>query len=936
MGGNINKEYYRLSANEVYEEFSTNKSGLSSNEAKRRLETNGPNKLEEFHKDTWFIKYLRQFKDLMIVLLLISAAASFLFEDPRLGVALLAVVFLNTFMGFRQEYKAEKIMESLEKLVVPAARVVRESTVQEVASTELVVGDIVYIEEGDSVPADLRIIEVSELSTNDFALTGESNPSRKNINRIWSEVPIGDRFNLVFMGTTVATGHGYGVVVGTGMNTELGKIADLSADTLADQSPLQKEMSDIATKVTKATLVLFIALIIIAMQIDLGIKESLLLAVAIALSLIPSGLPAALSTVLAQAAKKMVNDKALVKKLSSVETLGATSVICTDKTGTLTKNQMTVEQVLIGKQVYTISGTGYDATGGTISKNKKHVSETELEDMKPFFVAGVFASNAKVSPPDDEHAAWYCLGDPTEGALITLARKAKVEPIDIEEQYPETKQYSFDSGRKRMSSIRPWGDKKHHYVFAKGAPESILDICTEIWDNGHVRKLTEADKKFILEYNEELAKNAMRNLSFAYKVVSDKHDPKKLTIEETESNLIYMGMVSIIDPVREEVFAAMQAARKAHIRVSIITGDYATTAQAIAIKAGLVAKGHKITIITGEELQKIPDDEVINHVLRGGVIFSRVNPEDKLRIVGLVKDKGNIVAVTGDGINDAPALKRADIGVAMGVTGTDVAKQSAEIVLLDDSFKTLVNAVQQGRTIFQNIKKITLVAFCANMSELVVNLLSLLGAALLSTPLAITVMLILAIDLIAELFPMVALGWDEAESNLMVEEPRDPRLHILNNQTIKDVIWAGILIGGLTFANFVFFFVRRGIDPSSVQNGSALHMQATSLTYLTIMTCQLLNILHLRSEHGIFTKYQLHNKRLLFAFALSFFCIANIIYNPWIAPFFRAGSISGMDWLTALAAGAIFVLFREMGHYGKRDHRDHIVKLHQEVHGAQS
>ncbi len=479
-----------------------------------------------------------------------------------------------------------------------------------------------------------------------------------------------------------------------------------------------------------------------------------------------------------------------------------------------------------------------------------------------------------------------------------------------------------------MSSIRPWGDKKQHYVFAKGAPESILDKCVDIWDNGHVRKITSADKKLILEQNETQAKSAMRNLSFAYKVLGAKENPEKITMDEAESDLIYMGMASMIDPVRDEVYSAMQAARKAHIKVSIITGDYATTAQAIAIKAGLVAKGHKITIITGEELKKLSDQDVIDSVLRGGVIFSRVSPEDKLRIVGLVKDQGNIVAVTGDGINDAPALKRADIGVAMGVTGTDVAKQSAEIVLLDDSFKTLVNAVQQGRTIFQNIKKITLVAFCANSSELVVNLLSLLGAALLSTPIAITVMLILAIDLIAELFPMVALGWDKAETNIMSEQPRDPKDHILNRQSLKDVIWAGILIGGLTFVNFIFFFVRRGIDPSSVENGSTLHMQATSLTYVTIMICQLLNILHLRSEHGIFTRYQLHNSRLLFAYGLSLFFVANIIYNPWISPFFRAAGISLGDWITALVAGAIFVIFRETFHYGKRDHRDKIIDLH--------
>ena len=913
----------------------TSRDGLDIAEVRKRSSVYGPNKLEEFHRETWFAKYARQFKDLIIILLLISSAVSFAFEDPRVGFALLAVVFLNTFMGFRQEYKAEKIMESLEKLVVPNAKVVRHGMMQEIASTDLVPGDIIYIEEGDSIPADIRLVEISELATNDFALTGESNPCRKNINPIEAEVPIGDRNNTIFMGTTVAMGHGYGVVCGIGMDTELGKIASLSADTVADESPLQKEMSNIATKVTKAIVILFVLLVIIAMQIDLGTKESLLLAVAIAMSLVPQGLPAAFSTVLAQAAKKMVKDRALVKKLSSVETLGATSVICTDKTGTLTKNQMTVQQLLIGKKTYQVSGSGYE-TNGTVNYDGKELSDSAKKELDLFINTGVFASNAKISPADDEHAEWYCLGDPTEGALITLANKAGVNPAELENSYPEIKQFSFDSGRKMMSSIRPWGDKKNNYVFVKGAPENVLERCVEIWDHGHVRKITETDKKYILEQNEDLAQSAMRNLAFAYRSLSAKENPEKIEEKEAESKLIYMGMVSIIDPVRDEVIDAMRAAKKAHIKVSIITGDYATTAKAIAIKAGLAAKGKDIDIIRGIELQQMSDQSVINAVLKGGVIFSRVSPEDKLRIVGLVKDQGSVVAVTGDGINDAPALKRADIGVAMGVTGTDVAKQSAEIVLLDDSFKTLIGAVQQGRTIFQNIKKITLVAFNANASELVISILSLAGAVLFSTPLAITVMLILAIDLIAELFPMMALGWDKAENNLMNENPRNPKHHILNNQSIKDIVWAGILIGSLTFANFIFFFTRRGIDPSIVENGSIMHMQATSLAYLTIMICQLLNILHIRSEKGIFSKYQFHNRRLLFAFGLSMFCIVNIIYNPWISPFFRASDIDLSDWVTAIIAGVIFVIFREMGRYGKRDHRDHIVKLHNEINAVKA
>lgn len=921
------KQFHNLSIEEALKELSSSKNGISKQEASNRLQEIGPNKLEEFKKDPWYKKYARQFKDLLIILLLISSVVSFAFEDERVGFALLAIVFLNTYMGFRQEYKAEKIMESLEKLVVPTAKVIRGGKTEEISSTELVPGDIVFIEEGDSVPADIRIIEVSELSTNDFALTGESNPCRKNVDAISGDVPIGDRYNLIYMGTTVATGKGLGVVHSTGMNTELGRIANLSTSTAVDESPLQKEMNNISTKVTKAIGLLFIVLILFALNIDLDAKESLLLAVAIAMSLVPQGLPAAYATVLAQAAKKMVEDKALVKKLSSVETLGATSIICTDKTGTLTKNQMTVEQFMIGKQIYQVTGTGYE-NKGKIVKDEKDLPDSQIKDLDIFFSTGVFASNAKIGEPDKDHATWYCIGDPTEGALVTLANKAGLDIELIENKYKEQKQFSFDSSRKLMSSIRPWGEGNKNYVFVKGAPESVLNNSTEIWDHGHVRKITKADKDFILERNEKLAKSAMRNLAYAYRVLEKNESVESIEMGKAEGKLIYLGMVSMVDPVREEVPEAMKAAKDANINVSIVTGDYATTAKAVALKAGLIDKDKDIKIITGEELKNVSDKYILENILKTSIIFSRVSPEDKLRIVGLVKDNGNVVAVTGDGINDAPALKRADIGVAMGITGTDVAKQSAEIVLLDDSFKTLVGAIQQGRVIFRNIKKITLVAFNANISELVVNLLSLIAASFFSTPLAITVMLILAIDLIAELFPMIALGWDKAEGNVMTEKPRDPKNHILNKKSLKEIMWVGLLIGSLSFINFMYFFSRNGLDASAVEYNSEIHMQATTLTYVTIMICQLLNILHIRSEKGIFTRYQFHSPRFLFAVALSLFCIANIVYNPIIYPFFRAMPLSGTDWLTALAAGAIFVIVREVGRIGKHDHRDKVIELH--------
>lgn len=905
---------YRLEVADILKQLSTTSEGLESHTAHTLLEQNGPNKLEVKRKIPWWVKYGRQFKDRMIILLLVSSLIAFYLDDARTGIVLIALVLFNTIIGFTQEYKAERIMESLDRLVVSTAKVKRDGVVSEIASTDLVVGDIVYIEEGDSVPADLRLIEESELSTNDFALTGESNPSRKFTHALDSNVELGDRHNIVFMGTTVATGHGYGAVVGTGMHTELGRIANLSQDTYSDVSPLQRELNNIAARVTQGTVVLCTILLPIAIHSGLGIKDAFLYAIGIASSIIPQGLPAEINTSLAQAAKKLARARALVKKLSAVETLGATSIICTDKTGTLTKNQMTVVQFTVGDRTYSVSGTGYEANGTVrlLDKGREiELSQKELQELDLFLSAGVFASNARVNPPDHDHPLWYTIGDPTEGALIVLGRKAGLDPLKLEAQFPELKEFAFDSVRKRMSSIRRYDAEKAPYVFVKGAPESMLERCTHIWEHGKVRKLEKRDRERITQSNEHLATQAMRNLIFAYKKFPESTDPHKLTMDETESDLTYLGLVSMVDPLREEVPEAMHAAHAAHIKIAIVTGDYATTAQAIAQKAGLGENG-AIKLVTGLEVRDLSDDKVTELVEAGNVIFSRVSPEDKLRIVGLAKESGHIVAVTGDGINDAPALKRADIGVAMGITGTDVAKQSAEIVLLDDSFHTLVGAIQQGRVVFQNIKKGTLSCFTSNFAELIVNLTSLGATALFHIPLALSVMEILAIDLIAELFPIAALGWDTSDGELMQERPRNVHDHILNPNSILDLLWCGILIGSLSYFNFIWLIHRAGFNPRGLALWSPLHMKATALTYTTIVLCQLGNILQRRSRHGLFTRYQLQNKQLWLAILLSLFCIFNVIYNPWISPYFRSAPIGFVDWLYALGAAAIFLLIREV------------------------
>lgn len=917
--------YYRLSADEALRHLDTAEEGLSERTAEARLAEHGHNVLTIAHKESWFTTYLRQFRDLMILLLLSSSALSFYLGDMRVAVVLLGLVFFNTTIGFLQEYKAEKLIESLEKLVIAKAKVLRGGTELELASSDVVPGDIVRIEAGDSVPADLRILKENELSTNDFALTGESNPTRKFKHAITAAVPLAARQNLAFMGTTVATGEAYGVVIATGMQTELGRIASLSEGTGRTLSPLQREMNHVAKRVTQGTMLLCVILLPIAIQGGLGLKDAFLFAIGIASSIIPQGLPAEINTALAQAASKLARARALVKKLSSVETLGATNVILTDKTGTLTKNEMTVEQLLIGQSEYTVQGTGYAANGAITDRGGKPIPGKTLHDSRLFFEAAALASNARVNPPDDEHARWHVIGDPTEGALITLARKAGLDPDNLEAQYPEIKEYAFDSARKRMSSVRSYEGK--HLLFVKGSPESILEQSSTIWGHGKAKKLTEADRKRLLAYHETHAAAAQRNLALAFRTLPTNFDARKRPLEAAEQELTFLGIVSMVDPLRDEVPAAMRAARRAHMSVSIVTGDFAATARAVAVRANLADDPAHLTVISGDDLDALDDSQILEYVRRGGTIFSRVAPEDKLRIVEITQRAGMIVAVTGDGINDAPALKKANIGVAMGVAGTDVAKQSSEIVLLDDSFHTLVSAVQQGRTIFKNIQKGTLSCFTSNMAELVVNLVSLAAATMFGVPLALSIMQILAIDLIAELFPIAALGRDKAEGKLMHEQPRKLNHHILNRRSILDLIWCGLLIGGLAFANYLFYYWRQGIGAANIDAHSLIHAQATTLTYLTIVLCQLANILQRRSDNGLFTRYQLHNKTLWAALALSLFCVAVIIYSP-LNSYFASGPLSATDWLFAVAAAAIFVTVREIQRHTRHHSRANLFARH--------
>jgi P-type Ca2+ transporter type 2C len=901
---------YQLSAEDTFKYLDTRPEGLTADEVQKRLDFYGKNQLVEINKDPLIFKLLGQFKDLMAVILMVAAGLNLYLHEYRDAIILFAIVFINALVSFFQEYRAERVMDSLKSLVMAKAKVIRDGKEVEIDGQMIVPGDIVVFEEGDAVPADLRVVTENSLGTNDFSLTGESSPVRKFTHLIPGEVEIGARNNLVFMGTTVATGNGQGVAFATGMKTEVGRIANLSQQTVAELSPLQKELNNMAKKVTYITLTVGVILFFLGILLHFSLREAFLFALGIAAACVPEGLPAQVSVALSLAAGRLAAKKAVVKKLSAVETLGSTHIICTDKTGTLTTNEMTVQKLLIGKNVFDVTEIGYEPKGKILDDKGAPLAKDELTKLVTFFETGVFASNARVSPPDSTHPKWYSIGDPTEAALITLAGKVGIDPVKLEKKYPEFKEFTFDAVRKRMSSIREREGKM--WVYAKGAPLSVLERCTQFWDGKTVRPLTDSDRDFIKQKSDFFAMQALRNLGYAYREVTNYHH--EFTMEEAECNLIWLGQVSMIDPPRKEVKAAIEAALKAYIRVIIITGDYALTAEAIAKKIGVNKFGEDktITVVTGKELKKMSDIDLLQKLIFANLIFARTSPEDKLRIVDLLKRAGEVVAVTGDGVNDAPALKRADIGVAMGKTGTEVAKNSSELILLDDSFGTLVSAIKEGRTIFQNLRKTITSSLTSNGGELFAVLISLLFTSLFHWPLAIVAVQILAIDLIGEMLPLTFLTSDLPQEKIMTTPARKPNEHFIDPPILLNIAWCGFMMGALGYLNFIFILFHEGVSPVNLALDNPVYMRATTLTYVTIVFCQWANIFSRRAgEESVFTRYAWSNRNLLIAYVVSLFFILNIVYNPYVSPFLYTKPLMALDWTLALVAAFVYLLIRE-------------------------
>lgn len=926
-------EYYKLSVDECIKNLHSNAEWLDSTEVESRLKYYGKNVLQELHREPLIFKFIKQFKDALIILLIISCGISLYLEDYRWAIILWVIVLINAVIGYVQEAKAEKIMQSLKNMLHPTVKVKRNWKIVEELSENLVPWDIVYIEEWDSVVADMRIIEKMNLQTNDFSLTGESNPVSKFTHPIWGFAEIGERHNLLFMWTTVATGHWFGLVIGTWMSTELGRIATLSHEAWDnEQTPIQKELTNIAKKLTIWTIILCSLLVLVTIFLDFTLTEAFIFAIWISAAMVPQWLPAQVSIALSLASWRLAKNNALVKQLSSVETLGCVNIICTDKTWTITKNEMTVKNIYVWNTFYDIKWTWYEPVwyistspgvceiiptkdGNEESCWEKELVDKEfLEDWKHFFYCCFLNSNAHVNPPDEDHKLWYCIWDPTEAALIVLAQKAWFDIEKLRKDFENIHEYGFDSVRKIMSTIRKidWKD----FLYVKWSPQEIIARSTMLFDGKIVKPFEDADKKRILAEVDIMAGRAMRNIAIAYKEIDwDNLTANKYPkMEEVESDLIFLWFTSIIDPPRDEVKYAISSAHAAKIKVVMITGDSEITAKAIWEKVWLIRPGKTLAVLTWSEIKQKNDIQILKIFDNDAVIFCRTSPEDKLRIVSILKKNKNIVAVTWDGINDAPALRMANVWVAMWKIWTDVAKEASEIVLLDDSFHTLVYSIREGRIIFQNLKKTVISCITSNGWELFIILSSLVARAVWNIPMAINPVQILAVDLIWEMWPLSALTFDPAQKKVMTEKPRNIGDHILNRYIIIDLIRSWALMWFIWFAWYLLYFVFHWLPLLWIQTWTLQYAIWNSVAYTTIMLCQFANIISRRAwwTESAFSSYLWSNKKLLFAFAISIICIMLLVYNPLVSYYFQFGTMNLFDWALPLSGWLLYFAIREL------------------------
>lgn len=912
-------EIYKIAPEQVLREFETDLKGLDTKTAQDRLVKYGRNLLKETGGKSIFIVFLSNFIHLMAILLWLGGIIAFMAGMPQLGIAVWLVNVINGTFSFWQEYRAGKATKALKRMLPSYATVIRNGEEEKILSEELTVGDIMILAEGDKISADGRLIQVNDIRVDQSTLTGESNPVRKISDAVLkdditkAEIP-----NLVFAGTSVAEGNAVAVVTEVGMKTEFGKIANLTQTTEKDTSPLQKELNRLTKQVSFMAIsfgvFFFIAAVFIVKE---PVATSFVFALGMIVAFIPEGLLPTVTLALAMGVQRMSKRNALVKKLSSVETLGSTTVICTDKTGTLTQNEMTVSDVWTIEKEYVLTGVGYDPIG-EVKINGLKVTAEDDNELKNLLIAASLCNNARLIPPGSESSRYTVLGDPTEACLGVAAQKAGIDMKKQAEITPRLREIPFESRRKRMSTIhqldRPVnGADKIAYV--KGAPKEVLFLSKFININGEIKPMTDEFREKIIEANDRYAKNGLRVLAVAERILNKNEGiPMALssyTAEIIEQNLTFLGLIVMADPPRGEVIDAVRECHKAGIRIIMITGDYGLTAESIAKRIGII-KGNNPKVVSGVELQEL-SDEKLREYLKDEIIFARVAPEQKLRVVTNLQAMGEIVAVTGDGVNDAPALKRADIGVAMGIAGTDVAKEAADMILTDDNFASIVHAIEEGRAVYSNIRKFILYIVNSNVPEAVPSGLFLFSRG--AIPLPLTIMQILTIDLGTDMLPALGLGTEKPEKGVMNQPPRKQKEPLLEKKlVIKAFLWYGIMgAAASTISYFVVNIMNGWPKVPLAGEGDPVYVKATAMTLAAIVFTQIGAVFNCRTEkQSVFKVGLFSNRKVLFGILIELIIIFMVVYIPVFQSVFHTAPLSVYDWLFLCIWPPIIVFFEEI------------------------
>ena len=895
---------FSLRVPEVFEALETSTAGLTQAEAEARLSLYGQNILSKQKKEFFWEKLLGELVRPPALVLILVGLATLLQRDGVLALIIWSIIVVNTGFSFWREYRAEQAIEKLREILPSFAHVIRKGVESYIPSSNVVPGDVLVLAEGDNIPADARVIEEYGLRTNNATLTGEAIPSRKTSDASHqSGISELDRPNLIFAGTSVASGTGRAVITATGMSTQFGRIAHLTQSIVEEPTPFQKELQRLS-KVT-AWISLGMGAIVVAVgyfSLGFPVKEVTLLALGIMVAVIPEGLIATLTLSLAVAVQRLAQRGVLAKKLSTVEKLGQVSIICTDKSGTLTQNQMTVRDLWIAGQRIQVTGVGYEPVGKFLPDPTGQPWE---KDLLSLLEVAACCNNARINRPSHEHPGWTSLGDQTEAALKVAAMKEGILEEATNRILPRIHEIPFDARRKRMTTIHR--EVNCEIAFIKGAPREVLQLCTRILVNGEVLPLTHPLRSLILEVNDEYARNALRVLALARRELPPRSGT--YTAENVEQDLTFLGLMAMMDPPRPQVEKAIRICREANIRIVMITGDYGLTAESLARRVGMLTTKNSI-ILTGAELDEL-SDVALQELLDQEVLFARMAPEHKMRLVSAFQQRGEVVAVTGDGVNDAPALRKADIGIAMGITGTDVAKEAADIILTKDEFGAITAAIEEGRGVYDNIRKFITYIFSSNIPEIAPFIVK---ANLPLIPLALSVRQILAIDLGTDMFPALALGMEKPEPDVMKRPPRPRSQPLLDRGLLSRAFWLGLIESGLCFAGFLSIFIFSGyVDEIGLAFLSPLRdlvnfklsltfeqtmILAATVYHAGVVTSQVGNALACRSDHMRSSNLGwLSNKYLWVGICIELLGIVSIIYIPFLARIFNHSPLPIWMWI---------------------------------------